>query len=113
MGTLLRAFAVLAAVCCLSGCFFGEDYGTPGMTISNETSEPVDVFYRRQMGPTPNVVEDLVVEIGPNRSLSVIGLHQTEGPCLRGTLIAVQDGREIATLAQPCEGDEWVITPPD
>jgi hypothetical protein len=112
MGTLLRALAVLATVCCLSGCFF-EDYGTPGMTISNETSEPVDVFYRRQMGPTPNLVEELVVEMGANRSLSVIGLHQTEGPCLRGTLIAVQDGREIATLAQPCEGDEWVITPPD
>lgn len=110
MASVIRALAVLTVLCCLSGC---EDYGTPGMTITNETSEPVQVIYRRQMGPTPNVVDDLVAEVGASQGQTIIGLHQTEAPCLRGTLVAIQDGREIATLSQPCEGDDWVITIPD
>lgn len=106
------ALAVLTALCCLSGCF-AEDYGTAGMTITNDTSGAVEVIYRRQVGPTPNLVDDRVAEIGPNQGQTVIGLHQTEGPCLRGTLVALQGGREIARLSQPCEGHEWVITTSD
>ena len=48
MASVVRAVAVLKVLCCLSGC---EDYGTPGMTIANETSEPVHVIYRRQDRP--------------------------------------------------------------
>ncbi len=110
MGALLRVLGVLVAIGGLTGC---EDYGTPGMTIRNETSAPIDIIYRRPMGPTNVEAEDVVAQVGADQGLTVIGLHQTEGPCLRGTLIAVQDGREIATLSQACEGAEWVIGPPD
>ena len=99
-------------MCCLSGCF-GEDYGTPGMMIWNQTDAPVEVYYRRPMGPTEVEFESLVQKVGANQGVSVIGPHQTEGPCLRGLLVAIQAGREIAALSQPCEGTEWFITPPD
>ena len=39
----------------------------------------------------------------------ILFLHQAEPGCLQGTLLAVQDGRTIATLSQPCEGTEWVV----
>ena len=110
MGWLLRVLTVLTVSTGLSGC---ENYGTPGMMIRNQTSASVEIIYRRPMGPTNVEVEDTLVDVGPSQGVTVIGPHQTEGPCLRGTLIAVQDGREIASLSQPCEGVEWVITPPD
>jgi hypothetical protein len=102
--------AAFAAFCALTGCF-AENYGTDGMRIWNRSSADVQVSYRRDIGGRE--VEDPVIEIGPNQGVSVIGLHQTEGDCLRGTLIATQAGRTLATLSQPCEGAEWVITPPD
>jgi hypothetical protein len=81
------------------------------MMISNQTAAPVDVIYRRDIGGVETDAE--AAHIGANQAITVIGLHQTEGPCLRGTLIALQDGREIATLSEPCEGTEWVIGPDD
>lgn len=110
MGSIPRVLAVLISISCLSGCF-SEDYGTPGMYIWNRTSAAVDVSYRRDIGGVET--EDDVVHVAPNQRVLVIGLHQTEGPCLRGTVIAVHGERTVATLAQPCEGVEWIITPTD
>jgi hypothetical protein len=30
--------------------------------------------------------------------------------CMTGTVVAVQGGRTVATIAKPCEGSQWVIT---
>lgn len=83
------------------------------MMIWNQTDASIEVYYRRAMGPTDEVVESLVQEVGANEGVTVIGLHQTEGPCLRGSLVAIQAESEIATLSQPCEGAEWFVTSPD
>jgi hypothetical protein len=93
----------------LTGCM-REDQG-PGMTIWNQTSASVVVNYRRIVGTTE--METLVMEIAPNQRVIIPGLHQAEGTCIRGTLLAIQGGRTIATLSQPCERTEWVITDPD
>ena len=79
MASAVRALGLLWVVSCLSGCF-AQDYGTPGITITNDTSGTVEVIYRRQVRPTPNVVDDLVAEIGVGQRQTVIGLHQAEGP---------------------------------
>ena len=81
-----------------------------GMTIWNRTSATVDVNYRRIVGTTE--MEDLVMTIPSGQRVIIPGLHQAEGECIRGTLLAIQDGRSIATLAQPCRGAAWVITDP-
>lgn len=102
------ALAVLLAIVA-AGCGLlpmAEDQGH-GMTILNLTSKAIRVDYRRVVGAAE--MEDLVTEAVPNQRVIIVGLHQAEGKCLRGTLIAIQDGRTIATLAQPCEGTEWVI----
>ncbi len=102
----------MAVVWTVSGGF-AERYGTDGMMIWNKTSADIDVSYRRAMGNEGVMAEDFVQNVGANRRVTVIGLHQTEGPCLRGTLIAVQGERTIATLSQACEGTEWVVTLPE
>ena len=42
--------------------------------------------------------------IASGQRVIIPGLHRAEGECLRGTLIAIQNGRSIATLSQPCRG---------
>ena len=81
------------------------------MTILNQTSATVDVTYRRIVGTTE--MEDPVMTVPSGQRVSVVGLHQAEGECIRGTLVAIQGGRTIATLSQPCRGTEWVITQPE
>ncbi len=81
------------------------------MTIWNQTSATVDVNYRRIVGTTE--MEDPVMTVPPGQRVNVVGLHQAEGKCIRGTLVAILDGRTIATLSQPCRGVEWVITSPE
>lgn len=101
---LVVILAILASGCGLLP--MAEDQGQ-GITIWNQTPKAVRVDYRRVVGTRER--QDLVMEIAPNQRVTVVGLHQAEGTCLRGTLIAIQDGGTIATLAQPCEGTEWVI----
>ncbi len=96
----------------VSGCNLlpmAEDQGR-GMTIWNRTAKSVQIEYRRVVGTREQ--EDPVMEVAPNQRVIVVGLHQAEGACLRGTLLATQDGRTIATLPQPCQGAEWVIPGP-
>lgn len=104
---LVRPVLALALAMLVTGCF-GESYGTPGMQIWNQTSQAIDVIYRRQIGGVET--DDDVVRVAPNQRVTVIGLHQTEGRCIRGTVIALHGDRIIATLAQPCEGTEWLVT---
>ena len=57
------------------------------MTIWNQTSATVDVKYRRLVGTTE--MEDPVMTIPSGQRVTVVGLHQAEGECIRGTLVAV------------------------
>jgi hypothetical protein len=98
--------AAVMAAWALAGCM--REVQGEGMTIWNRTSATVVVNYRRIVGTTE--METLVMEIAPNQRVIVGGLHQTEGRCIRGTLLAIQDGRTIATLSQPCQGVDWVIS---
>jgi hypothetical protein len=103
----------LLAIVVLAGAFAGclrEDQN-PGMTIWNRTAASVTVNYRRVVGTTE--MESLVMEISSGQRVIIPGLHQAEGDCIRGTLIAIQTGRTIATLSKPCQGAAWEITGPD
>ena len=106
-GFLTNGLAIALVLAAVVGGCFAESYGTPGMQIWNQTSEAIQVVYRRPMGGVD--VDDDVVRVGPNQRLTVIGLHQTEGRCLRGTLIALRGHKVVATVAQPCEGATWVV----
>jgi hypothetical protein len=101
--------ATMAVAGALAGCL-GEDQGQ-GVTIWNRTSASLDVNYRRIVGATE--MEDLVMTIPSGQRVIVVGPHQAEGECIRGTLVAMQDGQSIAQLSQPCRGADWVITRPE
>jgi hypothetical protein len=101
--------ATVTVAAALGGCM-REDQGE-GMTIWNRTSATVEVDYRRVVGTTE--MEDPVMTIPSGQRVVVVGLYQAEGECLRGTLVATQDGRTMATLSQPCRGTEWEITQPE
>lgn len=107
--SILALVAAVAVTVAIGGCVLGEDVGE-GMTIWNRTSAPIDVNYRRIVGTTE--MEDPVMTIASGQRVIIPGLHQAEGECLRGTLIAIQNGRSIATLSQPCRGTAWEITGP-
>lgn len=105
--TPVLGFALAVSI---AGCF-AESYGTPGMDIRNDTDTTIDVVYRRPIGGVQT--DEEVMQIEPRRSVTVIGLHQTESRrCLRGTVIAMDGERIVATIDQPCEGIEWVVTDP-
>ncbi len=97
------ALVVVLAVL-VAGCW-GEAQGRE-MTVLNQTSTTIQVKYRHQVGTVQS--EDPVKDAGPGQRVTLF-LHQAEPGCLHGTLLAVQDGRTIATLSQPCEGTEWVV----
>ncbi len=78
------------------------------MTVLNQTSKTIQINYRHQTGTGTVEKEDPVKDAGPGQRV-ILFLHQAEPGCLQGTLLAVQDGRTIATLSQPCEGTEWVV----
>jgi hypothetical protein len=106
-------FVLVVATVTVAGALAGcmrEDQGQ-GMTIWNRTSATVEVNYRRIVGTVE--MADLVMEIPSNQRVIVVSLHQAEGECIRGTLLAIQDGRTIAALSQPCQGAQWVITDPE
>ena len=96
--------AVLAMV--IAGCS-DMDSPTP-MTIVNRTTGPVDVVLHETLSsgadsPTPI----MTLPSGETRTLS--GPFGGGGPCLHGDLVATQNGRTVATLAKPCEGNRWEI----
>jgi hypothetical protein len=109
-----RSIFVLVAAVAMAGALAGcmrEDQGGEGMTIWNQTSATVDVNYRRTVGTTE--IEDLIMTVPSGQRVNAVGPHQAEGECIRGTLVAILDGRTIATLSQPCRGAEWVIKEPE
>ena len=91
----------------IAGCSSDMDGPTP-MTIVNRTAGPVDVVLHETLSsgadaPTPI----MTLPSGETRTLS--GPFGGGGPCLRGNLIATQNGRTIATVEKPCEGSRWEI----
>jgi hypothetical protein len=109
MSVVSRVLVTVACASCLSGCWFAEDYGAEGMFIRNDTASPVLVVYR-PAGADP--IEQEVLELAAGSGATTLGVHQgREEECAEGTLVAIQDGEEIATLSQPCDGSDWVIEP--
>jgi hypothetical protein len=101
LAALVVVLAILAAGC--------ESQGRE-MTVLNQTSKTIQINYRHQVWIGTDTVdkEDAVKDAGPGQRV-ILFLHRAEPGCLHGTLRAVQDGRTIAALSQPCEGTEWVI----
>jgi hypothetical protein len=104
--TRLVSAAIVAML--IAGCSSDMDTPTP-MTIVNRTAGPVDVVLHETLSsgadsPTPI----MTLPSGETRTLS--GPFGGGGPCLRGDLVATQNGRTVATLEKPCEGSRWEIS---
>jgi hypothetical protein len=112
LARICRPILLLVATVTVAAALAGCTRGDPGqaMTIWNRTSAAVEVDYRLE-GTTAK--GDSVATIAPGQRVDVFGLYVAGGDCIRGTLVATQDGREIGELPQPCRGTEWEITSPE
>ncbi len=95
---------VLAAS--VAACGGNDDFG-PGLTVQNQTSSLVSLYYASGVGPV-TFVANLASGNHANFVSYFVELH-----CLSGSFLAKHGSTTIAELRRPCEGATWVIAEPD
>lgn len=103
---LIPAIPVLLAG--LAAC--SSDTGLPQpMTVVNQTGNPVVVTIVGEL----DQYEELPMTLSGGGGIGLVAgpFHGAE-PCMRGSLVATQDGKTIATNDHPCPGSRWEIFGP-
>ena len=95
---------IVLAGAVVSGC---SDQTWPPLTVVNRTDGPIEITIVGQ----PDTYSELPMTVPPSGGIGMIAgpFQFSSTGCIAGSLIATQDGREIARKDQPC-GGTWEVT---
>lgn len=97
--------SILMAALVVAGC---SERGYPKpMTIVNTTERAAIVTVVGQA----DTFDQLPLTVPAGGTGLLVDVFMIDGGCMRGTLVASQDGVEIGRNDQPCPGDRWAIGP--
>jgi hypothetical protein len=105
-----RGAPVLLVLALLVGACGSYDYFGPGISLRNRTDGRITVFYLLPDGTKDTLFGEL--SFGPGGSTNETGIfraYNDDSGCVPGTLVAESEGRQIASLARPCQDTTWQI----
>jgi hypothetical protein len=96
----------------VTSCVLHEDFGS-GVRIWNRTEGRITVRYLLPSGAKDSLFGEIDVAAGESsRETGIFRAYANDRGCVPGTLVAEQNGRQIALLNQPCEGTVWEVRAP-